>query len=383
MKNNKGFSLVELIVVIAIMAILASVAVIGVSVYVPKAQKAADQQAVNDVMDALTLHYYSNPETVTKAYVILGSDGVVLNDTPEDSEAYNAGLAAMEATFGADWQTAIQLQCEDWQGENSTLSYKDSSYYGKESSLIDTVDSLTTALGNVIEQDANLGNALIGGNFKTFLEDYDIDTTNGKAVGNAAVLYVAQNTQGKEDEITAAVYAGLGKSGSSSSLAAVSENIFNELVRTGIGDAAAMAIVYAYTEGFVQHTNQADKFDPDFSDVSGADAAQDALGALADSFNEQLDSTGFAAYVSDGQLDKDLKGYIDMMGTVYNNKDLVSGNLASDTCYTDGIVENMLKGHAAMSSMSVATSDGQVAVVLVVDADGNVLTHVSPMNWDK
>ena len=42
MKNNKGFSLVELIVVIAIMAILAAVAVIGVSVYIPKAQQASD-----------------------------------------------------------------------------------------------------------------------------------------------------------------------------------------------------------------------------------------------------------------------------------------------------------------------------------------------------
>lgn len=49
MKNNKGFSLVELIVVIAIMAILAAVAVIGVSVYIPKAQQAADDQLLHDI----------------------------------------------------------------------------------------------------------------------------------------------------------------------------------------------------------------------------------------------------------------------------------------------------------------------------------------------
>jgi prepilin-type N-terminal cleavage/methylation domain-containing protein len=41
--NNKGFSLVELIVVIAIMAILAAVAVVGFSLYIPKAQQAADK----------------------------------------------------------------------------------------------------------------------------------------------------------------------------------------------------------------------------------------------------------------------------------------------------------------------------------------------------
>lgn len=54
MKNNKGFSLVELIVVIAIMAILAAVAVIGVSVYIPKAQKANDDELLNIMSDALT-----------------------------------------------------------------------------------------------------------------------------------------------------------------------------------------------------------------------------------------------------------------------------------------------------------------------------------------
>lgn len=48
-KNNAGFSLVELIVVIAIMAILAAVAVIGLSAYIPKAQKAADDDLLNNI----------------------------------------------------------------------------------------------------------------------------------------------------------------------------------------------------------------------------------------------------------------------------------------------------------------------------------------------
>ena len=59
MKNNKGFSLVELIVVIAIMAILAAVAVIGVSVYIPKAQQASDKQLVSDIEYALILAYHN------------------------------------------------------------------------------------------------------------------------------------------------------------------------------------------------------------------------------------------------------------------------------------------------------------------------------------
>ena len=53
MKNTTGFSLVELIVVIAMMAILAAVAVIGVSIYIPKAQQASDNELLNVLSDAL------------------------------------------------------------------------------------------------------------------------------------------------------------------------------------------------------------------------------------------------------------------------------------------------------------------------------------------
>ena len=49
-KNNKGFSLVELIVVIAIMAILAAVAVVSYSVYIDRAQDAKDQQYVDNIL---------------------------------------------------------------------------------------------------------------------------------------------------------------------------------------------------------------------------------------------------------------------------------------------------------------------------------------------
>ena len=49
MKNNKGFSLVELIVVIAIMAILASIAVVSFSVYIDKAHQAADEEYYSNV----------------------------------------------------------------------------------------------------------------------------------------------------------------------------------------------------------------------------------------------------------------------------------------------------------------------------------------------
>ncbi len=49
-KNNKGFSLVELIVVIAIMAILAAVAVVSYSIYIERARDAADQEYLDNIV---------------------------------------------------------------------------------------------------------------------------------------------------------------------------------------------------------------------------------------------------------------------------------------------------------------------------------------------
>lgn len=55
MKNNKGFSLVELIVVIAIMAILAAVAIPTFASFITKAQDASNVQEVSDLVYATEL----------------------------------------------------------------------------------------------------------------------------------------------------------------------------------------------------------------------------------------------------------------------------------------------------------------------------------------
>lgn len=109
--KNKGFSLVELIVVIAIMAILVGVAVPVYSSYIEKTQKAKDQQLVDEVAHALQVYSVADPE---------GSGWVIL--TPEGAIGDGAlGTAAMEQIFGANWTSDLALSYDGWVSVNDFL----------------------------------------------------------------------------------------------------------------------------------------------------------------------------------------------------------------------------------------------------------------------
>ena len=72
--NNKGFSLVELIVVIAIMAILAAVAIPTFASFISKANIAADVDMMNNVEYAVELAYAAENKEITKIEVVLTAD---------------------------------------------------------------------------------------------------------------------------------------------------------------------------------------------------------------------------------------------------------------------------------------------------------------------
>ncbi len=89
-KLNKGFTLVELIVVIAIIAILSTVAVVGYTRVVDKANVSNDTQLVRNLNERMQLEEaatgYKKPETAHEAFVLTEDFGFIIEKlTPTSS----------------------------------------------------------------------------------------------------------------------------------------------------------------------------------------------------------------------------------------------------------------------------------------------------------
>lgn len=106
-KNNKGFSLVELIVVIAIMAVLVGVLAPQLIKYVEKSREATDIQTCDNIATALKT-YYADEEVAASVTVTLGK---IELGTVADTAVKDAGL------------TKAKIKGTKWTGDKITIVY--------------------------------------------------------------------------------------------------------------------------------------------------------------------------------------------------------------------------------------------------------------------
>ena len=128
-KNNKGFSLVELIVVIAIMAVLVGVLAPQLIKYVEKSREATDIQTCDNIATALKT-YYADEEVSASASATDTTVTVTLSKTElgtgADAAVKDAGL-----TKGTKW-TSDTIKIE-YNKADGTITYTgDSPYYHSE-----------------------------------------------------------------------------------------------------------------------------------------------------------------------------------------------------------------------------------------------------------
>ncbi|MBE6543794.1 MAG: prepilin-type N-terminal cleavage/methylation domain-containing protein [Ruminococcaceae bacterium] len=166
MKTNKGFSLVELIVVIAIMAIIAGVAIPVYTTYIDKTNKAADEQLFADIMDVLT---YAAVADTTGATGYLGS--VILG---EDPTSFAGSTAFVQAAIDNAELTG-------------SLKYDGWSASGANNATI--IDNSVFFEGTPAEKEVKVEDLL--GNVQTLVEAYKEVTGSTNSDANEVVFGVA------------------------------------------------------------------------------------------------------------------------------------------------------------------------------------------------
>ena len=376
----EGFTLVELIVVIAILAILGGVAVPAYSGYVEKANKQADISLISDVRQALELAGYSG-------LFAEGDSGTVVLSTTGATGHGEKTATAMEKVFGESW-AGNKLKYDGW--NNNGVSFNESTYGqgGEEriDSLLGTVSGLSGALGKFLDSDDEAVLNSVGDGFHSYLGGLGISAaTDPTAAGNAAVLYAAQNTQGKGDAIQKAISDAQNKTyegvtfGSEDWAKAMTNEMMNNL--TGeLGMAGGMAAMYAYAEAFCQNSNNTELVnqfhtDSSFENVTVNNAGEAAArieSAFVNVLMNQNAQAHFVTYTAVGengksQAMKDIDGYVSAMEMVNDGSEYIVGNLGNEDCYTDGVAKSLLNQY---TSNIGGTNDVAIAYLFV---DGKLI----------
>ena len=333
--NHEGFTLVELIIVIAILAILSTGAIAGYSAYVESANKTADKAMIAEIENVLLMAYY-NGDITKSAEIALTADGVA-NADELNSEIQNA----LSNAYGSNWSNALKLKYE-W--NNSNTNYAGTSFAGKETALLNKVDSLTSALNDAITEGA-------GANFEKFMGDNGIAVENA---GGAAVLYIAQATAGlktaeQKKAFTDAITTNNDPGKMVSDLMGVFGGISNG------GHVAAVAAVYALAEVYSMENNLGITLETD--NITDINSAVTAVGNMFEKVGQSAaeKNLDLGKYLEEKAAD-DAAAYLDIMTTVNTSK--------------SAIIDRGLGNFSALSSLFEAYAEGGVFIMVQIDSQG-------------
>ena len=122
-KDNKGFTLVELVIVVAILAILVGILAPQYTKYVEKSRKAADASNLENLVTAFkTVASDGAEDHVDKGTykIIISKDGSkILENGSEITEDKRPGFNEVFASFvGDNWRNEIKLKSKKWEDTN-------------------------------------------------------------------------------------------------------------------------------------------------------------------------------------------------------------------------------------------------------------------------
>lgn len=400
--KNKGFSLVELIVVIAIMAILVGVAVPVYTSYIEKSQKAKDEQMIDEIKHAIEIAGAAN--TFAE-----GESGMVVLSTNGVTKVEGDNLVSLlTQTFGSDYANKLALSYSGWGNSgllsNLTpelaLSVANSNFLtgSRADNLLTDVETMTGVAQQLV---STMGGDAIGTSFSELFTNAAgvcaLDETAAKygiSKGDYATWEDWGNAAGNAEAFSNLLVLAAADESEKTMNSALDDDPNNDYV---MSDASSIitefSAYYAYAA-----TNPAfsAQLDAAFEDLKTKQTAGEcaawytSLKNTAESYDEDYEN-----YVSNYE-EADKIAFMSIMAGLGNPTKEQAENIKNDigntNLFTDGVVNDMYNSYlGAVDSMSglvsadpdantwtVDLSNGQVAILFAVKNGIITITDTLP-----
>ena len=353
MKNNKGFSLVELIVVIAIMAILAAVAIPTFAHFITKANEASDAELLNNINYTLNLACVENGVDLRD---VTAATWDKTNKCVTDVKVNGVDNDDIEASFVTHFDLTEEefILIEDIVFDTAKHEFVDAkevvNKFTDIFNSIDNIDELAALISgstfgdigaegllNRLDDVTGLAAELLGTNAGQGLKDVlsadieiiassmgmteseleavilaqgDSDAQNAymnKLLANYAVLQVANTTADKDSE---ALLTDLRTGMTATDIQNMIGSDDSEASKDGVAKAAMM---YAMYTAYANQLPEGDTKNAALANLTDMDTFVNAINA------ETQEGTDFMNYLNDDQAVTDMNGFVASMNVISNS----------------------------------------------------------------